>query len=170
MTVTRSCDFNSGTDGATITATGLVAAVTGSPQYQTAAARHGARGMGFAAAATTSDFIRWTRVTADTHSVSFYWTPKSIAGSATAIWRCADSTNAVIAALRYRQSDNKWDIGNGDQSVNFISGAAWTFDHTYRINIRCDFSTPTSPVFTVDVFDPDETDASQTPYVSFSGT
>lgn len=170
MTVTRSFDFNSGTDAATITATGMIAAVTGTPQYQTAALRHGARGMGFAAAATTSDFIRWARATADTHSVSFYWTPKSIAGSATAIWRCADSTNAVIAALRYRQSDNKWDIGNGDQSVNFLSGVTWTLDHTYRINIKCDFSTPTSPVFTVDVFDPDETDASQTPYASFGGT
>jgi hypothetical protein len=169
MTVTRSFDFNSGTDAATITATGMIAGVTGTPQYQTAALKHGARGMGFAAAATTSDFIRWARSGADTHSVSFYWQPKSIAGSATAFLRIADSANGVIAALRYRQSDNKWDIGNGDQSVNFLSNHTWALDTWYRINVKCDFTSVTNPVFTVDIFAPDETDASQTPYDTFGG-
>lgn len=170
MTVTRSFDFNAGTDAATITATGMIAGVTGTPQYQTAALKHGARGMGFAAAATTSDFIRWARATADTHSVSFYWQPKSIAGAATTLLRIADSANGVIAQLRYRQSDSKWDIGNGDQSVNFLSPLTWTLDKWYRINVKCDFTSTTNPVFTVDIFDPDETDASQTPYASFGGT
>lgn len=169
MTVTRSFDFNSGTDATTITATGIIAAVTGAPQYQTAALKHGARGMGFAAAATTSDFVRWARSGADTHSVSFYWQPKSIAGAATTLLRVADSANGVICQLRYRQSDSKWDIGNGDQTVNFLSSVTWTMDKWYRINVRCNFASTTNPVFTVDVFDPDETDASQTPYASFGG-
>lgn len=170
MSVTRSFDFNAGTDATTITATGMIAAVSGSPQYQTAAAKHGARGMGFAAAATTSDYIRWARSVADTHSVSFYWQPKSISAAATTLLRVADSANGVICQLRYRQSDNKWDIGNGDQSINFLSAKTWTLDKWYRVNVRCDFTSTTNPVFTVDIFDPDETDAAGLPYDTFGGT
>lgn len=169
MSVTRTFDFNSGTDGATITATGIVNGVTGTPTYATAALKHGARGMYTGAAATTSDFIRWPRAVADTHSVSFYWQPLSISSSATAIWRAADSTNAVIGALRYRQSDNKWDIGNANQTVNFLSTQTFTLNHWYRINIKCNFADILNPVFTVDIYDPDETDISQTPYATFGG-
>lgn len=171
MTVTRSIDFEGTTDNATLTVAGIIAAVTGTPQTRSDAAMHGTRGLGFAAAATTSDFGRIDRGAQPANgSVSFYWTPDSIAGAATTIYRCADSTNAVIGQLRYRQSDNKWDVGNGDQSVNFVSTQTFTMGHQYRINIKRDFTSALNPIFTVEIFDPSETDASQAPYASFGGT
>lgn len=124
-------DFNEGTNGAAITVTGDVIAVTGSPTF-TNSAKHGAMAAAFTG---TTAIARLQLPFTGNHKGSFYFRIDSgPASSAVRIMRITTATNTVCADIRVHSS-GKFDIANTTGSVATTGTYTWTTASWYR----CDY-------------------------------
>lgn len=149
--VTRTVDFNAGTNGATITVAGQIAAVTGAPTFSNDGL-HGGMGMGVGVSAATnaSTFIQISLgASAVTHSGQFYYRPKSQSASFTTIVRFADAANAALFSIT--QTTTKFDIRDASGTTVATSALTWA-DQWYRFDWQVDLSTPTAPVLTLRLY------------------
>lgn len=157
MAVRLTVDFNSGTNGSTITAAGNIAAVTGTPTYTTDA-MHGGMGMGVGVAAATnaSTFIQVTLgANPVSHSGSIYYRPKTQSASFTNVIRFADSSNNPV--FTFAQTTTKFTLLNEAGTTVATSVLTWA-DQWYRWDWQVDLSTPTAPVMTWRIFATPESD------------
>lgn len=149
--VTRTVDFNAGTNGATITAAGQIAQVTGTPTFSNDGL-HGGMGMGVGVAAPTnaSTFIRVDLGASPvSHSGQFYYRPKSQSASFTTILRFGDSANAALFSIN--QTTTKFDIRDATGTTVATSSLTWA-DQWYRFEWQVDLTTPTVPVLTLRIY------------------
>lgn len=150
MAVRLTVDFNSGTNGATITAAGSIAQVTGAPIYTTAAAVHGGMGMGVTPATNASTFIRVDLgANPVSHSFSIYWNPKTQSASTATLLRWADSANGNIFSLV--QSQTKLIVVDSTSTAQATSTTTWA-DQVYRIDGQVSFAVNTAPVVVIRLF------------------
>lgn len=149
--VTRTVDFNAGTNGATITVAGQIAQVTGTPTFSNDGL-HGGMGMGVGVSAATnaSTFVRVDLGASPvSHSGQFYYRPKSQSASFTTILRFGDSANAALFSIN--QTTTKFDIRDATGTTVATSALTWA-DQWYRFEWQVDLTTPTAPVLTLRIY------------------
>lgn len=153
MAARLTIDFNSGTDGVNLTTGGGIDSVvaTGNPQYSTANAKHGARGMFIPSGTAAAYFRHLVAANTATHSGSVY--VKTIAqasGSSNVVQMC-NNADSPLYGFGFN-ADGKFKLFNETGATAASSTMSWAASTWYRWDWQADLSTPTSPTITWRIF------------------